>query len=937
MEKEFLISIIVPAYNSESSIENVLKGLADQTYKEIEVIVVDDASEDNTYQIAKNFANTHAQFAIYKNNRNMGAGKTKNFALSKCKGEYIGFCDADDYVPKDYYERLYNAIKESSAELAVCNLSLVFEDGHIEPLSLMQNSIVLRNNPRNYRHIPTKQKDPFVIPNEILTGFWADASAPTMLFKRELITRYPFYDVICDDIPAVIPSVVSAKKIVYVPNLYYGYIQRKGSLERMSVFSRRRLYIADAIGLVLERLPNNVDQSILQCIICNHMFASFVSMLRQIPLEERQCLFQELYNHVIRYPVLHKYLAYENNPFIHLTIRTYPEHLHELYIEALQRFVAGDINALIETVSRGEGQITDVKPLVSIVIPVYNGANYLREAINSALCQDYPEIEIIVVNDGSNDNDATETIAKSFGNRIRYISKPNGGVSTALNTGIKAMKGEYFSWLSHDDLYKVNKVSRQVTTVLTQNDRTNIVISGYEAFDNANGKILMVSKPLDLYTQEQLAEPLFGVFHGLINGCAMLIHKSHFDRVGLFDESLKTTQDYDMWFRMLRGQKVVFINDVLLSSRSHAAQESKVGYHQKNSFDLWKGMIDQTTVEERINMSGSEKAFYYDVYNFLKNNTCFFDAALYALKHYFAIQRHEFGIYTAISKTLPTKCIKHYKKQFNSQLYNELSEFKGVPLEMQEKLYQLMREWSARKTIITVARSSSCKTKRIFVELNLHYPMISIEINENNTYSIIPDGKDAYKLQLPVSLKPGLLIMLLMMLNTKMIIISLDTELLRMWHTWKIHLQNYVDCPTGFILEADFNSNRHIMRCVSNSQFVIAYDEKTNMAYRSIYKNMIYPCVDDIINIIEGHKIEYVHAEKNDLNKTLLLYAFSDDENCLIIEYGNNNCSKQVENRDFNEAELMRNTISWKITKPLRYIRTVMLRLKRRNAIKKEK
>ena len=92
-------------------------------------------------------------------------------------------------------------------------------------------------------------------------------------------------------------------------------------------------------------------------------------------------------------------------------------------------------------------------PLVSIVIPVYNGSNYLREAINSALNQTYKNIEIVVVNDGSTDGGLTEQVAKSFGDKIRYFSKENGGCGSALNCGIDAMKGGYFSWLSHDDLY----------------------------------------------------------------------------------------------------------------------------------------------------------------------------------------------------------------------------------------------------------------------------------------------------------------------------------------------------------------------------------------------------------------------------------------------------------------------------------------------------
>ena len=132
-----------------------------------------------------------------------------------------------------------------------------------------------------------------------------------------------------------------------------------------------------------------------------------------------------------------------------------------------------------------KGNMNEFQPLVSIVIPVYNGSNYMREAIDSALAQSYERVEVIVVNDGSTDD--TEQIALSYGERIRYFRKENGGVSSALNLGIKEMKGEYFSWLSHDDLYTPDKIEVQIDALRGLEEKNALVLCKAEFINKNSG------------------------------------------------------------------------------------------------------------------------------------------------------------------------------------------------------------------------------------------------------------------------------------------------------------------------------------------------------------------------------------------------------------------------------------------------------------------
>lgn len=246
------------------------------------------------------------------------------------------------------------------------------------------------------------------------------------------------------------------------------------------------------------------------------------------------------------------------------------------------------------------------KPLVSIVIPVYNGSNYMAEAIDSALSQTYDNIEIIVVNDGSKDDGKTDSIAKSYGDKIRYFPKENGGSSSALNYGIKNMKGLWFSWLSHDDLYYKDKVKNQVEYLnnliekgVTEEDLWHHMLFTATDFINGNGKLIKKSR----YEAEKAISDKIASFMGneyLIceptkynfYGCGCLINKKAFDEVGGFDETLRLINDLDMWYRLYAGGfKLHYMPEALTIGRIHKGQISRsigFSYHNSEQDMLWQ-------------------------------------------------------------------------------------------------------------------------------------------------------------------------------------------------------------------------------------------------------------------------------------------------------------------------------------------------------------
>jgi glycosyltransferase involved in cell wall biosynthesis len=202
-----------------------------------------------------------------------------------------------------------------------------------------------------------------------------------------------------------------------------------------------------------------------------------------------------------------------------------------------------------------------MNPLVSIIIPVYNGFNYLKEAIESALGQTYENIEILVINDGSNDNNLTNNLAISFGEKIIYYEKENGGVASALNFGISKMNGEYFSWLSHDDIYKPEKIEKQISFI-NKNREIKIVGGNFEsiAFKKSISKFELKKDFVFKNGYDALNNWLFF--------STMLIKKECLTPQS-FNINNSDCQDIEAQLDLVKEYNIYIVNDVVMTQRVH--------------------------------------------------------------------------------------------------------------------------------------------------------------------------------------------------------------------------------------------------------------------------------------------------------------------------------------------------------------------------------
>ena len=279
-------------------------------------------------------------------------------------------------------------------------------------------------------------------------------------------------------------------------------------------------------------------------------------------------------------------------------------------------------------------------PLVTIVIPVYNGTNFMHEAIDCALAQTYKNIEVLVVNDGSTDNGATEEVAKSYGDKIRYIYKENGGVSSVLNTAIQQMRGEWLSWLSHDDLYYPNKIEKQISFInklIKENENIDLnkiaIHTATESIDK-NGKVIRVPSYKDIPEKENTIDVILdNIYTYRLSGCSFLLPAKCFKDVGGFREDIRTVSDVEFWYRLLFAgyQFYCMVNDILVKNRSHGKQvgKTKIALFEKEQNNLFIEIADQLAKSNQYN---SLKIFEKMYFGLIKRHL--YQAADYVMNKY---------------------------------------------------------------------------------------------------------------------------------------------------------------------------------------------------------------------------------------------------------------------------------------------------------------
>lgn len=207
-------------------------------------------------------------------------------------------------------------------------------------------------------------------------------------------------------------------------------------------------------------------------------------------------------------------------------------------------------------------------PLVSVVMPTHNMARFLGEALQSILCQTYPQLEVHVIDDGSTDNPREAIASLLEDRRVHFHTIPQSGQGKAKNVGIRASRGEFIAFLDADDLWVPDKLERQLP--LFTRPEIGVVYSDFERVDVNGRPIETFRGPVHVgrITNQLLIE-------NFVTGMASVVRRECFDAVGLFDEVIPMGIDYDLWLRISTKFEFEYLDYVTYLYRFWGGQMSR--------------------------------------------------------------------------------------------------------------------------------------------------------------------------------------------------------------------------------------------------------------------------------------------------------------------------------------------------------------------------
>ena len=422
-----LISIIVPIYNTDCYLRQCLGSIINQSYKNFEVLLINDGSVDDSAMICKEFAEKDSRIRYFEK-ENGGVSSARNLGLKNVKGNYITFVDSDDWVEENYLEVLYNALKENEVDISISAHNYFNMDDNLYYLPSYSEEQL------HTLDIGKVSRDEFLELFPELSSLNHDFNcAVSKLFKADVVKNLLFDESVNygEDLDFFFKLYLKVSSVYYVNQPTYIYRQHQSSASNNCLESH-------AISEI--RIYEKILKKITELHIPNNRYIEKFKMI--------------LYFRLSQFPDSQVLKSYESF-----------------------------ISVMSDSVMYSQS-------LISIIVPIYNVENYLRMCLDSIEHQTYSNIEVLLINDGSPDSSGEicqEYVARD--SRFRYFEKENGGLSDARNYGIDCASGRFLTFIDSDDWVEPTYVEDMYQAAL--NNNSEIVVSSYSQFDNKENHYLV--------------------------------------------------------------------------------------------------------------------------------------------------------------------------------------------------------------------------------------------------------------------------------------------------------------------------------------------------------------------------------------------------------------------------------------------------------------
>lgn len=536
-----LVSVVIPTYNSAEFLIQALNSVLNQTYTNYEIIVVDDGSSDHTSQAIEPYRSQIKY--LYQDNQ--GVAAARNRGVEVATGDFIAFLDADDlFLPQKLQQQI-------AVFAAQPDMGMVISGWH---LSDDQGEII--KDVELWHSLPQLNLTTWL--------YWKPVLPSATMIRRYWLKKvggFPQQTIPVEDVECFLNIILQGCKATWCEHI--GTIYRQVNPNSLCRNTLRRV---ESLSLLHQRffsqadLPPDIRQEENNVNYCNLVWSAW--HLYCSDYGQEMCDYLRLS------------LSYTTQSAGEISLN---------WIESFEKYCSEidiplDTYKLTQTPGWQELIIDTLatrRPKVSVMIPAYNSARYLPEAIASVLDQTYSSYEIIVVNDGSTDD--TKEVLIPYADRLRYFEQENQGVSAARNRGIYLARGELIAFLDADDIFMPQKLEQQVAVFESQPD-LGILNSGYQIITEERQAVIEIKR----WSKIPDLTPEIWLLHKPVLPSAMMFRRDWLVKVEGFDSRFFASEDVDLVLRM-----------VAIGCRSTWLREITVYYRQHQSSASWRNPARQ--------------------------------------------------------------------------------------------------------------------------------------------------------------------------------------------------------------------------------------------------------------------------------------------------------------------------------------------------------